>query len=334
MNTRELYEWQSVWDRVLDSIGMDIHQLYHTGQAIEERRNLHPYPHELCFCLPHDIPYEKAGLILRLLASSRYSDGDAFLNYGGKDRNRDILSVACLLNAATPVLWSYDLLTIATTGADAFDMMPFDPSAFNPPIQLWIPDRDMILKPHEAEAIGLDPSKEWNGAGMLHVVPEAARLPVNVDGFADPKLMSYQIFQTIDKRDIVGGAKYLLHIMGDHVNSGYFSQVVAAAEFMRQPVAEVVRGGPGRPERRRAERERRSAGQPYLHVKLRRREDARTECGGKVNWSRRWIVRSHWRRQFYPSKSEHRPKLIYSYIKGPDDAPLVVAREKVVEVRR
>lgn len=36
----------------------------------------------------------------------------------------------------------------------------------------------------------------------------------------------------------------------------------------------------------------------------------------------RWTVRGHWRNQWYPSRSEHRPVWINSHIKGPDHAPL------------
>ncbi|WP_439660595.1 hypothetical protein ACSHWB_03220 [Lentzea sp. HUAS TT2] len=37
----------------------------------------------------------------------------------------------------------------------------------------------------------------------------------------------------------------------------------------------------------------------------------------------RWIVRGHWRQQWYPSRQVHRPVWIAPHLKGPDDAPLV-----------
>lgn len=337
MNRQELAAWQAAWDGIFRSLGMDVYELLRRGEAIEERRRLHPYPHELCFCLPADIPYEKAGIVIRLLASMRYGDRDVLLNFGDKE-GKDILRTAELLTAATPVLWSYDLLKVSTSGSEVFDGMPFDPSAFNPPMQLWIPDRDMILKPEEAEGLGLDAEKAWNAAGMLHIVPEACGLTVNIrhaigsETGIRPRLISFQIFQTLDGD--IGGVKYLLHILEESIDSSYFSHVVASAEFMRQPVVEVIRGGHSRAERRRAEKEGRPKGPEYLHVKLRRREGERTECGREVAWSRRWIVRAHWRKQWYPSRSEHKPVLIHSYVKGPEDLPLAMANEKIVTVRR
>ena len=41
-----------------------------------------------------------------------------------------------------------------------------------------------------------------------------------------------------------------------------------------------------------------------------------------VDWQHQWWVSSHWRNQWCPSKKEHRPTWIDSYIKGPEDKPL------------
>ena len=42
------------------------------------------------------------------------------------------------------------------------------------------------------------------------------------------------------------------------------------------------------------------------------------------DWSHRWIVSGHWRRQWYPSEGVHRTIWIDAYPKGPADAPLLV----------
>ena len=36
-----------------------------------------------------------------------------------------------------------------------------------------------------------------------------------------------------------------------------------------------------------------------------------------------WVVRGHWRRQWYPSRGEHRPLWIAPHLAGPEDAPLI-----------
>jgi len=47
-----------------------------------------------------------------------------------------------------------------------------------------------------------------------------------------------------------------------------------------------------------------------------------------------FVVRSHWRNQYYPSTNEHRPKLILPYIKGPEGAPMLPIRPRAFEVVR
>jgi hypothetical protein len=46
-----------------------------------------------------------------------------------------------------------------------------------------------------------------------------------------------------------------------------------------------------------------------------------------------WIVRGHWRQQWYPSIEDHRPVWIAPHLKGPDGAPLL-GGEKVYAWRR
>ena len=43
--------------------------------------------------------------------------------------------------------------------------------------------------------------------------------------------------------------------------------------------------------------------------------------GGGVEYSHRFYVNGHWRRQWYPSEQRHKPKWIHGYVKGPEDRP-------------
>lgn len=43
----------------------------------------------------------------------------------------------------------------------------------------------------------------------------------------------------------------------------------------------------------------------------------------RPKWSVQWVVRPHWRRQWHPKTEEHKWVLIWNYVKGPDDAPMV-----------
>ncbi len=54
----------------------------------------------------------------------------------------------------------------------------------------------------------------------------------------------------------------------------------------------------------------------------------------KVDWSRRWIVRGFWRKQWYPKAQRHDWKYIHEYVKGPEDKPLVITERRVFNFRR
>lgn len=94
---------------------------------------------------------------------------------------------------------------------------------------------------------------------------------------------------------------------------------------------------PDRAAVRRAER--RGVPQPRVRVvRLRRRgnhQAAHPDQSGerKLYVNHRGLVRGHWRNQWYPSLQQHRPKWIAEFLKGPDDAPLVID-DKVFHVIR
>jgi hypothetical protein len=52
------------------------------------------------------------------------------------------------------------------------------------------------------------------------------------------------------------------------------------------------------------------------------------------DWSCRWVVRGHWRQQFYPSRQTNHPLWITPYVKGPDEKPLKPTRATVFAVVR
>ena len=56
-----------------------------------------------------------------------------------------------------------------------------------------------------------------------------------------------------------------------------------------------------------------------------RRKESQQRCGDNIvpiDWSCRWLVRGHWRHQFYPSAQARKLRWIEAYVKGPDDKPL------------
>ncbi|MBU0778247.1 hypothetical protein KKF82_08315 [Patescibacteria group bacterium] len=86
--------------------------------------------------------------------------------------------------------------------------------------------------------------------------------------------------------------------------------------------------------RRRIQREQQIA-EPLINVViLRHKHFFPTGEEREVEWSCRWIVRGHWREQWYPSQQVHQPIWIFPYIKGPEDRELKQPGIKVFDVAR
>lgn len=107
----------------------------------------------------------------------------------------------------------------------------------------------------------------------------------------------------------------------------WWSLVQVTFRMMKEHVAEPRKHALDRHSRKRGAR----AGfdpRSVIVVKLRRaKHDRETESERDVEWSHRWLVDGHWRNQWYPSLGVHRQRWIGTYVKGPDDKPLVVKRK-------
>jgi hypothetical protein len=76
---------------------------------------------------------------------------------------------------------------------------------------------------------------------------------------------------------------------------------------------------------------------PPVHLVILRRKAYRAineETGHTVEWSCQWLVRGHWRQQFFPSDGSNRPIWIAPYLKGPEGKPIRIASETVYDVAR
>ena len=105
-----------------------------------------------------------------------------------------------------------------------------------------------------------------------------------------------------------------------------FRFFAAASLWLGQRVLVEEQAQASRGARRRAER---VGGTSDLRVvRLRRTEHAReseaaeAEATGERQYSCQWVVRGHWRDQYYRTTDSRRPIWIDPYVKGPDDAPL------------
>lgn len=69
-------------------------------------------------------------------------------------------------------------------------------------------------------------------------------------------------------------------------------------------------------------------------ITLRRKSVKHDDEHQKIEWSHRWVVRGHWRRQWYAKTKRHDWVYIYEHIKGPENAPLLLKERRVFNFRR
>lgn len=112
--------------------------------------------------------------------------------------------------------------------------------------------------------------------------------------------------------------------------------VCAASMFIEQHVLIATRVNFPRQIVRMAQRENRAL--PTCHVVTLRRFDTsgigESDSDGLVEWSHRWLVRGHWRNQFFPKLGSHAPIWIHPHVKGPEDKPFREPLQTVYAVRR
>jgi len=92
--------------------------------------------------------------------------------------------------------------------------------------------------------------------------------------------------------------------------------------FIRQECVSIQTTQASRPIRRHAPKA--YTAEPVIRIIQLRRRGPATNGGEpkKIDYGCRWLVRGHWRNQFYRSSHSHRLIFIPPYVKGPDDKPL------------
>lgn len=112
---------------------------------------------------------------------------------------------------------------------------------------------------------------------------------------------------------------------------GHFASLLLFIEqrILKRGALQAARGA-----RRRAERAGRAC-PPIQVVHLRRVVTA--QGPSRLNapeWHCQWLVRGHWRQQWYPKAQLHQPRWIMPHVKGPEDKPFRGPRSTVFAVVR
>jgi len=112
--------------------------------------------------------------------------------------------------------------------------------------------------------------------------------------------------------------------------------ICSASMFVAQRITETASAPVGKHVARRAAH---VSVSPTCHVVHMRRLDRRRhhDAAGDeaaIDWQCQWLVRGHWRQQFYPRAGRHVPRWIAPYVKGPEDKPMKTPKPTVFVVQR
>lgn len=116
--------------------------------------------------------------------------------------------------------------------------------------------------------------------------------------------------------------------LGCHVRGGretaptFYYAMQTCWLLMQQTLAVETTVEPDRAARKRLKRAGREPGAVRV-IELRRPQGGGGAGDGDRDYHHRWVVRGHWRQQWFPKREVHRPVWIAPHIKGPEGAPLI-----------
>lgn len=166
----------------------------------------------------------------------------------------------------------------------------------------WYSDRDAVLAQLEDRV---------RGSAMEYLRQSTARIQTDDDfqmPFSAESVPITKDGEPIALSEATGKAKW-------------FAVLKTIWLLMGQTIATVENAKFDRAARRRIERQGKEP--PSVRVITLRRPASSGSGESDREYHHQWIVRGHWRQQWYPTRQVHRPVWIAPHIKGPEGAPLL-----------
>lgn len=244
--------------------------------------------------------------------------------------------VRSIFHKLTPVVWEIDIWNAAGNQHEAFMDTPIpairqsDESLWLLPFAIDVPAEmvPFMAIPRPMLLIGL----------MLMPIEHIE------DGRRSLGVCQILCDQSDDDPDPVPYLRFVsMGYFGEPISNRAQTSLYARMKFLTLPFVECREHQPDRSERRRIYRSGSSRVPTVRVVTLRRREHVALNSRQGENtesvrdrrlYQHQWLVRGHWRRQWYPARSVHEAIWIDPYIKGPDDKPLLTKRPTVYQAVR
>ena len=107
--------------------------------------------------------------------------------------------------------------------------------------------------------------------------------------------------------------------------------ILSVLDFMSQKITVLSKGGLPRAYQRREELQ--SDMVRIVQLRARKYVGEKSEEGEPVAWSHRWIVRGHWKNQWYPKEQVHKRIFLAPFVKGPEGLPVKARTDLFAVVR-
>lgn len=289
-----------------------------------------------CVCSPADVLGERLVGIAVLLEAAATHPNTIRINVSDDDKLAAVASFATLALKATPYLWSEEVraavrdstATIANGGL-ALPRHTISSSILPDPLMWWtfetgvtVSDRTAVAAKVTVDAMMI---RDYGGGFEIYTVGNIADAESDAlgrDHLPFIECMRYEYGGTFpdDYKQHVG--KLPLEsalVMLAFLNSPYIPK--SSGRLLRAERREIARNGAM------------DAGEEIRFITLRRphAEQATSDQANHKGRQHRWVVRGHYRAQWYPSESAHHVIWITPYLKGPDGAPMI---EHVYKVAR
>ena len=220
------------------------------------------------------------------------------------------------IDRAEIVIWDGSVFESAIAGAEVFVGSEI-PEIVRGKLQFWI---------FQTGAVGVN-ARKWmveQGSSTFGFLVDS-----NADGVFSVKTaiqpeggsLRLRCFQTNKKRPVG-----ISHILADFV---------AASTFLESEIIVPERVNWTRPFRKEAKRLNKTL--PLVRIIALRKTISRglvDSNGSTVEWSHRWMVRGHWRNQWYSKEQTHKIKFVKPHIKGPEGKPLLPPRDTIFRAIR
>ena len=234
--------------------------------------------------------------------------------------------------AARPWYVSADMVTLLQAAYPTMPSQELLPTDVPTESGIVVFEKSLVVTDHDSEACSIDVMAWSSGASFQD---DRERTVITLDFYRDRNrslltpLEERLPFRWIPAQETgwAVGETLTPEIGGNAGRVSHWRRITAALWALSQQTISVVteQAAPRQLRRQLANR----IGAPVSPINVvtlrRTRPDGPEPAqGGGVDWSHRWLVSGHWRNQWCPRSDSHRQTWIASYVKGPDDKPLVV----------